>query len=487
MMDFMILYLLTISLIGNAGLLAWLIWRKPKVPSYGRAILKARTVALEDAVAERTEALRLKNDELLEKTHSLENAIEVVRAINSEFDLNALLERMMEQSRLVKNVDRARMMVFDDDCQCYRFEALAGWDAETLGKAILTEAQVEQRYIRRAIEVADDVYKVGDLRLEPGEEILPQLPTPKAVVLLGMRDRGKLVGYLILDHMSDPAAFDKHDPLLWLSIKEHFTSAWIKLVMVHKLKELHLKKNEFLGIVAHDLRNPIAAITMSAEVLQEELEEGSMSQAMMFEILGKVRKNSNRMMRMINDLLDISAIEAGRLELHREPFEPAALIEKVISDHRPNAQHKDIHLFALESPVDMYAFADRRRMRDVLDNLVGNAIKYTHAGGEVCLWAEHDPDTNQLIFRVRDSGQGMTGEDLEKVFNAYQKLSARPTGGEKSTGLGLAIAKKIVEAHRCKIWVDSSLGTGSTFSFTLPVADSKWHAPDQERVAAKSV
>jgi signal transduction histidine kinase len=473
---------LVLSILLNIGFVALLIKRKGQAPSYGRAVLKARTVALEDAVAQRTEDLRLKHDELLEKTQTLEDAIEVVRAINTEFELNALLERMMSQSRLVKNVDRARMMVYDEACSCYRFEALSGWDADTLGKATLKPQQVERRYLSRAKEIAEDVFLVRDLQLKPEEEIMPQLPTPRAVVLLGMRDRGRLAGYLVLDHMTNPAAFDKHDPMLLLNIKEHFTSAWIKLVMVDKLKSLHRKKNEFLGIVAHDLRNPIAAIMMSAEVLLEELAEGDTSPVVMTEILNKVRKNSSRMMRMINDLLDISAIEAGRLELHREPFSPTELVQKVIEDHFHSAQHKDIHIYMADMGEVAYAFADRRRMRDVLDNLVGNAIKYTHSGGEVCLWVEQQEGS--LMFHVTDNGQGMTEEDLEKVFTAYQKLSARPTNGEQSTGLGLAIAKKIVEAHGCEISVKSQAGEGCTFSFNLPIAPSRFEAPERELVGS---
>ncbi len=227
-------------------------------------------------------------------------------------------------------------------------------------------------------------------------------------------------------------------------------------------------KNEFLGIAAHDLRGPLGLISGWTGVTLAKLESGSLDRERARRDLGRVLSIADRLQSLVGELLDIAAIESGRLRLALAPAPPGGIGEEGGILYTPAAAAKGISL-AVEAPRDLPAVAmDRARVFEVVDNLLSNAIKYTHPGGRVTVTMEACAD--EVVTHVADTGQGLSADDLGAVFSSYRRLSARPTGNEPSTGLGLAIAKKIIDAHRGRIWVESDPGRGARFSFTLPVA-----------------
>jgi signal transduction histidine kinase len=231
------------------------------------------------------------------------------------------------------------------------------------------------------------------------------------------------------------------------------------------LEEANRTKNLFLGMAAHDLRNPSGNIGALAELILDE--ETTMSRAERNKWLGLIRSQAESMLNLLEDLLDISKIEAGKVELHPESTVLATYVEEMRNRNRLLAEKKKITLTTVVAPGLPAVALDENRIGQVLNNLLSNAFKYSPINTSVVLGVRAISGT--IEFSVLDQGQGIPPDEIPKLFGAFQRASTKPTAGEKSTGLGLCISKKIVEAHGGKIGVESEPGRGSRFWFTLPV------------------
>lgn len=230
-----------------------------------------------------------------------------------------------------------------------------------------------------------------------------------------------------------------------------------------ELVRLDNVKNQFLGIAAHDLRNPIAYIQMASEFLMDEPEMGSDQQSQM---LGDITDQARHMLTLLNDLLDVTQIESGRLDLKPTEVNVRKFMGEAVHRHSQIAAPKGTTI-VLEDVADGFVEVDPDRLRQVIDNLISNAVKYSPAGSTV--WVQAHCQNGQWRISVRDEGPGIRPEEREKLFTEFGKLSSRPTGGESSTGLGLAITRRIITAHGGTIGVDSEPGQGATFWFMLPM------------------
>lgn len=174
------------------------------------------------------------------------------------------------------------------------------------------------------------------------------------------------------------------------------------------------------------------------------------------------------MLALLNDLLDITAIESGRLTLRPQAVQIPGLIERISKLNRYLAERKEITLITDLMPDLPTAILDPGRIEQVLNNLLSNAFKYSHSGTTVSLSVRMIAD-QQVEFSVSDQGQGIPADEIDKLFGEFQRISTRPTGDEPSTGLGLSICRRIVELHGGSISVESSVGTGSRFFFRIPL------------------
>jgi signal transduction histidine kinase len=218
-------------------------------------------------------------------------------------------------------------------------------------------------------------------------------------------------------------------------------------------------RDDVLGVVAHDLRNPLGAILMQVDVLRRSVEDEDPFRA----AVDRIGRAAQRMNRLIDDLVDVSRMEADRLTIEPADISPRTLLSDSVDAQRATAAAASIDL-RVDLPSDVPDVrADRDRLLQVLDNLVGNAIKFTEPGGRITLGAAAREDAT--LFWVSDTGPGIAPGDLPHVFDRFWTKSKKRGMG---AGLGLAIAKRIVEAHGGRIWVDSTPGHGSTFFFTLP-------------------
>jgi PAS domain S-box-containing protein len=223
-------------------------------------------------------------------------------------------------------------------------------------------------------------------------------------------------------------------------------------------------RDEVLGVVSHDLRNPISAIAMCARVLENSPPADEQKRR---ELLATIRESTDAVNHMIEDLLDVANIERGRLALELHTEEPAQLVLRALHMFDVEAKEHDIGLEVRLATNLPLVKADGSRIVQVLGNLVRNAIKFTPSGGQIAIGAEGQDGA--VVFSVRDSGRGISDDHQRRIFDRYWQSSdgARARG----SGLGLSIAQGIVEAHGGRIWVESALGKGSTFAFTIPRAD----------------
>ncbi len=230
-----------------------------------------------------------------------------------------------------------------------------------------------------------------------------------------------------------------------------------------KLVEVNNLKNKFLGIASHDLRNPLASIRGYSKFL---LDKGTqVKEDTRQEFLTTIKNVSGNMLELISNLLDISVIESGQLRLNPEKSSIKRLVEEKIHLQQILADKKNIRLHKDFEEVPEFYF-DANRIGQVVDNLLSNAVKYSPPDKEVFVKLVSREET--MTLSVKDEGPGIPPDEQGQLFQHFQKLSARPTAGESSSGLGLAIAQRIVEEHQGSIGVDSQLGHGATFYFSIP-------------------
>lgn len=245
--------------------------------------------------------------------------------------------------------------------------------------------------------------------------------------------------------------------------------------LVDTQRELHKKnaeleatnnyKNEILGIAAHDLRNPISVIQMYSKFLNQNLQNTSPADQQ--KLLAKIISSSKFMLSLLNDLLDLAQVESGKLTLNLDSVDLNEAIQNNIDSNQVIADSKQIKIkLKLHSSIPILQM-DRNKFEQVMNNIVGNAIKYSPAGSTIEISTELKE--KEVLIEIRDEGPGIPPEEIGKLFKPFSRTSVQSTAGEKSTGLGLTIAKKLVEGHGGKIWVESKVGEGTSFFIEIPL------------------
>lgn len=278
------------------------------------------------------------------------------------------------------------------------------------------------------------------------------------------------VGFFFLDNRT-PGAYTERDLELLDPVAQQLALAIQNNRLLkelqdqsHQLEIAGKHKSQFLANMSHELRTPLNAILGYTELILDNI-YGEPSQAIR-EPIERVDKNAQHLLRLINDVLDLSKIEAGSLRLDITDYAMDEIVQAAVTAAEPMVREKELAL-KVSMPADLpKAKGDERRITQVVLNLVGNAVKFTE-NGEVCL----DVTVSDGMFRVsvRDTGVGIDEADKAKIFEEFQQAEARDSKRKGGTGLGLSISKRIIEMHGGRVWVDSSPGEGSTFYFTLPI------------------
>lgn len=236
-----------------------------------------------------------------------------------------------------------------------------------------------------------------------------------------------------------------------------------------ELRKLNDEKNKFVGMAAHDLRNPLIVIRGFSEFLIDQASQAEQDAAL--EMLATIKSSSEFMLALVNDLLDIAKIESGTLELKPVPTDLVALIQHNIALNRILAERKKIDILfdpGEKLPTSVRGILlDPQKIEQVLNNLIANAVKYSDHGSTVRVTLSMLDGA--VLIQVQDHGQGIPEDEIEKLFRPFQTARTAAADGEKSTGLGLTIVRRLVEGHGGKVWVESEYGKGSTFCVSLPM------------------
>jgi PAS domain S-box-containing protein len=310
-------------------------------------------------------------------------------------------------------------------------------------------------------EVDPEVIRASALN-ETHFQILQEV-APRSLMTVPLIASGKVLGALTLVASDSGRRYGHDDLELAEELARRAALAVDNARLFHEAQQATRARDEMLAVVAHDLRNPLNTVSMSCALLLESASGGE--RPMEQRQLTIMRRATERMTRLIHDLLDVKRIEQGRLAVEPRPEAMSAIVRDAIDMLRPLA---DAQALALESevPDDLpKVLADPPRIQQVLSNLVGNAIKFTPRGGRITLRARLE--SSEVCLAVIDTGPGIPADQLPHVFGRFWQARRRD---DRGIGLGLSIARGIVEAHRGRIWVESRVGEGSAFYFTVPVA-----------------
>ncbi|RPI10907.1 MAG: GAF domain-containing protein, partial [Zetaproteobacteria bacterium] len=458
---------------------------------------------------------------------------EIDRELSSTLNLQTVLEALVRHARTLCGADLAFLAYRDREapvatiaaCSGERGTAIRAWEIRPgAGRAggVLAEG--------RPSEAAE-----ADGRRDSPEDRPLEEEGIRASVLVPIRLQHSCVGVLgvgrrdgvpfgpeaveTLQRLGDQAAVAISNALAYREIEQltrtleakvlqrtrQLSEANAALEVSHgKLRELDRLKSEFVSNVSHELRTPLTAIRMSVDNLLDGV-IGEVEPAL-GRYLATVKNNTDRLVRLITDLLDLSRIEAGRIDLHRTAMDVADAIREVAENLRPMAAEKELRLVVAATPAPLVVWADRDKVQQVLVNLAGNAVKFTPRGGTLTLSARGiagaEPANTAgdeasvaepsaplpsapldgsvmppfVEVSVADTGEGIPREELAAIFDKFHQVRRDGRHKAHGTGLGLTIAKSLVELHGGRIWVESQVGRGSRFVFTLPAASAPANA-----------
>jgi signal transduction histidine kinase len=414
--------------------------------------------------------LRARTDELAQSVGELRALGEVSQAVNTTLDLETVLNTIVAKAVDLSGTDAGTIYEFDDASREFQLRSTFGMD-DALIAAIkdrhihLGEAGIGQAGVQRA------PLQIADLRAESS-------PTLDVVVRAGFRallivpllGADRIVGALVV-RRKEPGEFSKST----VDLLQTFAAQSVLAIQNARLfSEIGEKsrllavasqhKSQFLANMSHELRTPLNAILGYTELIIDGIYGDTPDK--MRGVLERVQSNGKHLLGLINDVLDLSKIEAGELALALADYSIKDVVHNVFGAVESLATEKRLALKIELPPSLPSAHGDERRLTQVLLNLVGNAIKFTDQG-EVAIVAA--AANGSYTLSVRDTGPGIAVSDQNKIFEEFQQADSSATKKKAGTGLGLSISKRIVEMHGGRLWVDSEVGRGATFSFSVPV------------------
>jgi signal transduction histidine kinase len=421
------------------------------------------------------EEVQARTRELTRSVAELRTLSEVSQAVNSTLELRTVLQSIAAHAVTLAEADAGAFCAWDEEVQTFHIAATHELDEAVvqtlmqrpvrLGEAAVGRAGLE----RRAVQIPDidrePDYTLYDVIRRPGYRALLAVPLLRDEILVG--------GLVLCRKTPGPFAAETIELVQTLANQSVLAIENAELFdqIEQKSRELEAAsrhKSEFLANMSHELRTPLNAVLGYAELIQDGI-YGEVPQKMQ-DVLERIQQNGRHLLGLINDVLDLSKIEAGQLTLSPVDYSLRELVLDVVSATEALAAEKRLAL-EVDVPPDLpHGRGDERRLTQVLMNLVSNAIKFTEAGSVSIRAKVQD---GSFFVAVSDTGVGIAPEDRERIFEEFQQVDTSSTRKKGGTGLGLAIAKRIVELHGGRIWVDSIPGQGSTFAFTLPLQVSE--------------
>jgi signal transduction histidine kinase len=410
--------------------------------------------------------LEARTAELGRSVEELEALGEVGSAVSSTLDVDTVLTTIVTHAMQLSGTQSGLIYDYDESNEELRARATVGLaenitdamqrDPLRKGEGVTGKAIANRRPVQIADIVAEGVYesRLRPLMLESGL---------RAVLAVPLIREDQVLGALVVSR-KQPGEFSSEVVNLLTTFASQSALAMQNARLFQQLQIASQHKSQFLANMSHELRTPLNAILGYTELIVDRI-YGEVPEKIS-EVLDRVQKSGRHLLGLINDVLDLSKIEAGQLTLSLSSYSFSDVAQAVVSAVESLASEKQLRL-TVDVPADLpLGQGDERRITQVLLNLVGNAIKFTEMG-EVVIRVSASDGVFQAA--VADTGPGIRNEDQEKIFEEFQQSDTSVTKSKSGTGLGLAIAKRIVELHGGRIWVESALGRGSTFFVFLPI------------------
>jgi signal transduction histidine kinase len=444
-----------------------------------QAVIAIENVRLFQELQERTRDLARSVDEL--------KALgEVGQAVSSTLDLQTVLSTIVGRAVQLSGTDCGIIYEYDEPTQEFHLRASYQMEEKLVNAYQATPLRLGQGATGRAAETRVP-YQIADLRQE--HELATRGMRPilfrlgyQSLLAVPLLFEQKIMGALTI-YRRETGSFA---PEIVNLLQTFATQSVLAIQNARLFREIEEKgrqleaanrhKSEFLANVSHELRTPLNAIIGFSEVLGERM-FGELNEKQA-EYTEDILSSGRHLLSLINDILDLSKIEAGRMELEVTTFDLPGAIENALLLVRERAMR---HGLRLERVVDERLgelVGDERKVKQILVNLLSNAVKFTPEGGKIQVQAGLDDSTVKIS--VSDTGMGIAPEDHEAIFEEFRQVGSNYAQKREGTGLGLTLTRKFVEMHGGKIWVESELGKGSTFTFTLPISPHPFPLPEGE-------
>ncbi|MCK1756842.1 DUF3369 domain-containing protein [Bradyrhizobium sp. 137] len=421
-------------------------------------------------------------ERMVQTRRGLEIIIDAASTLYDFKSMQRLAEGVLTQLASLLNVDCAGILVLRDNGGIDpELSVLAGsgcysrFIGSTTSKALDPDLRemVEAAFQRRKNEFADH-RSVIYLRTGSGREVVVLLQaerelseTDRSLVEIFSSRLSIAFDNVILYQQLQDANTQLEDRVAQrtralMQANRRLSAQWLRLQRANGFK------NEILGTVAHDLKNPLGVILGRTEMLKELISTGASESGVVAQV-DHIRDATKRLTTMVDHLISDAMADAFDITIRREPVDVAALVKEVADANQPLAVNKQ-QTISVAAPPNIVTMCDTDRIREAIDNLISNAIKYSPIGGKITVAVTHEG--TETTVRVSDEGAGLSPEDLGRLFGRFQRLSAKPTAGESSTGLGLSIVKRIIDMHGGEVTANSDgPGKGSTFTITLPATE----------------
>lgn len=402
---------------------------------------------------------------------------EIAREVNSNLGLKRCLKSIIDNTVKLLDVERASLMLLDRQRKELRIEYATGISAHIVRNARVKVGQGVSGWVAKTGKplLINDITK--DKRFRPREK---GKYYTQSLLSVPLKARGEVIGVLNVNNKRAKKVFTKDDSELLTALANEASIAvynarlYQELLSANeRLKEVDRLKSDFVANVSHELGTPLATCRYFTSLMLRDA-AGPINQQQR-EYLQLMDSNIERLTRLINNLLSLSRIEAGKFELRRTLVNANKIASDVVRSFEGPLKEKEI-LVENKIPQELpEVYADNERIIEVFTNLVGNAVKFCPKNCRITLNADtitkilQGQEKRFLRLSVADVGRGIDKEDLKRIFDKFEQLDSNLSQKEKGTGLGLAICREIVRLHKGEIWAESDLGKGSTFFFTLPI------------------
>ena len=473
-------------LVGERVVGVLILWRLAVDPFGDRTIDLLTTFAAQAAIAIRN--VQLFHD-LTRSVGELRALGEISQAVSSSLDLDEVLTTIVTRAVQLSGAEGGSIFEFDHATRLFHLRTCVGTEPELVTALRATRIHLDETFVGRAAasgepRSAPDLSEVGS---DPHVEQLARAGW-RSMLVVPLRWEEEIIGALVVRRRVAGAFPARSAELLETLASQSAVAihnARVFRQLEDKSRQLEVAsrhKSEFLASMSHELRTPLNAVIGFSDVLLERM-FGDLNERQ-DEYLRDIRDSGQHLLELINEILDLSKVEAGRMELDPAHLALSPLLEHGLAMVRERAERTGIFLELATDPAIDTVWADELKLKQVVLNLLTNAVKFTEPGGSVIVRARRNGDMADVT--VRDTGVGIADDDRERIFEAFQRGGRGVRTSPEGTGLGLTLSKRIVELHGGRLWMESEIGKGSLFGFSLPLAPVAEPSPPPPATAAVS-